>query len=56
VEQLPLGFRRTASNETCSIQAIEHSDRPVFGVQFHPELFDGEHPDGQKILDNFLAI
>jgi GMP synthase (glutamine-hydrolysing) len=56
VKQLPKGFRRTASNETCSIQAMEHMDRPVFGVQFHPELFDGEHPDGQKILDNFLAV
>lgn len=56
VKKLPRGFRRTASNETCSIQAMEHTDRPLFGVQFHPELFDGAHPDGQKILENFLEI
>lgn len=54
VKALPKGFRRTASNETCSIQAMEHTERPLFGVQFHPELFDGEHPDGRKILENFL--
>jgi GMP synthase (glutamine-hydrolysing) len=54
VKALPKGFRRTASNATCSIQAMEHTERPLFGVQFHPELFDGEHPDGQKVLENFL--
>lgn len=56
VKALPKGFRRTASNETCSIQAMEHVDRPLFGVQFHPELFDGEHPDGRKVLENFLEM
>lgn len=56
VKALPKGFRRTASNETCAIQAMEHMDRPLFGVQFHPELFDGEHPDGRKVLENFLEV
>jgi GMP synthase (glutamine-hydrolysing) len=56
VKALPKGFRRTASNETCSIQAMEHINRPLFGVQFHPELFDGEHPDGRKVLQNFLEM
>jgi GMP synthase (glutamine-hydrolysing) len=56
VKKLPRGFRRTASNETCNIQAMEHAERPLFGVQFHPELFDEAHPDGQKVLDNFLRM
>ncbi len=56
VKALPKGFRRTAWNETCPIQAMEHTERPLFGVQFHPELFDETHPDGQKILDNFLSL
>jgi GMP synthase (glutamine-hydrolysing) len=56
VKQLPTGFRRTAWNETCSIQAMEHTERSVFGVQFHPELFDKAHPDGKKIMDNFLRL
>ena len=56
VKELPKGFRRTASNEACSIQAMEHTQRPLFGVQFHPELFDDAHPEGQHVLRNFLAI
>jgi GMP synthase (glutamine-hydrolysing) len=56
VKTLPKGFQRTAWNETCPIQAMEHTERPLFGVQFHPELFDNEHPDGRKILANFLKI
>jgi GMP synthase (glutamine-hydrolysing) len=56
VKELPKGFRSTASNETCPIQAMEHTERPLFGVQFHPELFDDEHPDGKQILENFLLI
>ena len=56
VKALPKGFRRTAWNETCPIQAMEHSERPLFGVQFHPELFDETHPNGRNVLDNFLDI
>jgi GMP synthase (glutamine-hydrolysing) len=54
VKELPKGFHRTASNESCPIQAMQHNDRPLFGVQFHPELFDEEHPEGRKIIENFL--
>jgi len=56
VKVLPKGFRRTASNTTCHIQAMEHTERPLFGVQFHPELFNEEYPAGQKILENFLEM
>lgn len=55
VKSVPEAFHVTASNETCPIQAMEHNERPVFGVQFHPELFDEEHPEGRQILENFLA-
>jgi len=54
VKSLPKGFRRTAWNEACPIQAMEHTERPVFGVQFHPELFDDGHPDGRTVIENFL--
>lgn len=56
VKGLPKGFRRTATNETCAIQAMQHAERPLFGVQFHPELFSDEHPAGQKVLENFLGM
>jgi GMP synthase (glutamine-hydrolysing) len=56
VKELPKGFRRTAFDETCAIQAMQHKDRPLFGVQFHPEIFDEEYPDGRQVLENFLKI
>lgn len=55
VKALPEGFELTASNRTCAIQAMQHSTRPLFGVQFHPELFDDAHPHGRLILERFLA-
>ena len=56
VKKLPNGFRLTASNETCQIQAMQHIGRRLFGVQFHPELFDGDHPEGRLIVENFLNL
>ncbi|MBC8030666.1 MAG: gamma-glutamyl-gamma-aminobutyrate hydrolase family protein [Pyrinomonadaceae bacterium] len=56
VKALPEGFRRTAFNETCAIQAMQHENRPLFGVQFHPELFDEEHAEGRQVLENFLQL
>jgi GMP synthase (glutamine-hydrolysing) len=56
VKQLPNGFRCTASNETCSIQAMQQKGRRVYGVQFHPELFDEDHPEGRRIVENFLSL
>jgi GMP synthase (glutamine-hydrolysing) len=55
VKELPKGFHRIASNATCPIQAMQHDELPLFGVQFHPELFDDDHPDGRKVVENFLA-
>jgi GMP synthase (glutamine-hydrolysing) len=56
VKELPENFQLTASNETCRIQAMQHTTRPLFGVQFHPELFDAEHPHGRRIVENFLDL
>jgi GMP synthase (glutamine-hydrolysing) len=56
VKELPAGFRVTARNSTCPIQAMEHTSRPLYGVQFHPELFDDPHPAGRRIVENFLDL
>lgn len=56
VKELPKDFHRTAFNQTCAIQAMQHDERPLFGVQFHPELFTEEHPHGRQILENFLRL
>jgi GMP synthase (glutamine-hydrolysing) len=56
VKELPDGFRATASNETCQIQAMQEKGRRVYGVQFHPELFDDDHPEGRHVVENFLKL
>lgn len=56
VKALPSGFRRTASNATSPLQAMQHITRPLFSVQFHPELFDEEHPHGKQVIENFLSL
>lgn len=56
VKELPADFVCTATNEVSRIQAMQHTSRPLFGVQFHPELFDEEHPHGRTILENFLLL
>ena len=56
VKSLPLDFICTATNQVSDIQAMQHTSLPLFGVQFHPELFDLEHPHGRTILENFLKL
>jgi len=56
VKELPPEFVRIATNAVSPIQAMQHTSRSLFGVQFHPELFDKEHPHGLTILENFLNL
>lgn len=53
-KELPKGFVKLAHSETCAIEAMRHAERPVFGVQFHPEVWHTEH--GEGILRNFLEL
>ena len=54
VTQLPKDFVALASSENCDIQAMRHRDRPLFGLQFHPEV---EHTQfGADIFRNFLRL
>jgi GMP synthase (glutamine-hydrolysing) len=53
---LPDGFRVLARTESCAIQAIAAPERRWWGTQFHPERFDDEHPDGQRILRNYFSL
>jgi GMP synthase (glutamine-hydrolysing) len=40
VAALPDDLQSTAARDECAIDAFEHRDRPLFGVQFHPEARD----------------
>ena len=53
VAELPPRFRATAAAPNCAIAAYEADLRPIFGVQFHPEVVHTPH--GNAILKNFLA-
>ena len=55
VKSVPEGVRLTARSDTCGIEAVSCMSRPLFGVQFHPEVkSSGE--DGVQIFRNFIAI
>jgi GMP synthase (glutamine-hydrolysing) len=45
-------FLPLAVTDTCPVAAVRHRNRPVFGLQFHPEV--SHTPNGSQILRNFL--
>lgn len=53
-QSFPGCLRVTAESEDGVIQALEHRDLPVFGVQFHPESIATEY--GHVLLQNFIDI
>ncbi len=38
-----------------TVEGVEHSSRPVFSVQYHPEAAPGPH-DSRYLFDRFLAL
>jgi GMP synthase (glutamine-hydrolysing) len=52
VKETP-NFKVLALSENCKIQAIKHTSKPFYGVQFHPEVNNTEH--GEEILINFVS-
>ena len=53
-ETLPDCLEITAWLEDGTIMGLQHRDKPIQGVQFHPESIRSEH--GHAILKNFLQI
>ncbi len=49
---LPEGFKAVAETENSEFAGIEHSEKGIFGLQFHPEVSHTEC--GIEILRNFL--
>src|SRR5581483_500154 len=52
VQSVDHDFVPLAATETCPLAAVRHRDRPVYGLQFHPEV--SHTPYGGRILRNFL--
>lgn len=54
VAELPKDFEVLAKSENCKIQAMRHKNKPLYGLQFHPEV---EHTEfGEQIFKNFVKI
>jgi GMP synthase (glutamine-hydrolysing) len=50
---IPPGFKLIASSDNCVNEAMQHSELPLFGVQFHPESSGNL---GKVIFENFYQI
>jgi len=50
---IPPNFMLVASSDACVNEAMKHSSRNVFGVQFHPEV-SGNH--GRVLFENFVKL
>lgn len=51
-EDLPPCLRVAARTQDGEVMAVEHVEKPIFGVQFHPESVLTQ--DGKAVLQNFF--
>jgi GMP synthase (glutamine-hydrolysing) len=54
VVRKPEGFQVIAKSSNCSVEAMRHEKRDIFGVQFHPEV--SHTTKGVDLFKNFLRI
>ena len=52
ITEAPSGFRATASTNDAPVAVLEHDERRIWGVQFHPEVVHTPH--GMAVLRTFL--
>lgn len=51
---LPACLKITAATTDGEVMAVQHTEYPIYGVQFHPESI--MTPDGKTMLSNFLNL
>jgi GMP synthase (glutamine-hydrolysing) len=52
IRTLPSGFQTIAHSENTPVTAIEHRQKRMYGLQFHPEVV--HTPKGLHLIRNFL--
>jgi GMP synthase (glutamine-hydrolysing) len=52
VTELPAGFEVIATSDNSPFAAVQHRERPIYGLQCHPEVVHTQ--EGTRILANFL--
>lgn len=52
VYSLPQEFESLAHTENCPVAAFRHKEKPIYGLQWHPEVIHTEK--GMQILRNFI--
>jgi GMP synthase (glutamine-hydrolysing) len=52
--KIPDEFQHLAQSTTSKVEAIVHRSKPLYGVQFHPERSNDDHPHGMMIIQNLL--
>ena len=52
IKEVPSGFNITSSSKDCPVAAMEHKDKNLYAVQFHPEV--AHTLEGMKMLSNFV--
>ena len=50
---LPEVFDKIASTENIPIAAFKLKDKPIYGIQFHPEVTHSEK--GKQLIENFIV-
>jgi GMP synthase (glutamine-hydrolysing) len=51
---VPDEFQHLAQSMRSKVEAIVHRSKPIYGMQFHPERSNDDHPHGRMILQNLL--
>ncbi len=53
IEKMPADFELIASSANSPVAGFQHKTKPVFGLQFHPEV--SHTVEGMQILGNFIS-
>lgn len=54
VKRMPPGFKVIGKTRNAPYAAIRHKEKPIYGLQFHPEVVHTR--EGEKILKNFVRL